>query len=920
VSAWAMQAALKAQPASPTAGIPSFVPSILNQPKREIQLLIDEIFRAGIAAAKSGDLARAAVLFGQVVQADPHSEQGWLWLGFCCSASDRREYCFRRVLSLNPNNLEARSQLERLSEPSSKPPAWAVPPPVNVPKEQEEPRPARPVVTPSVGRSEERTVPPFLSEDARPHKPFTPSAPAVPAPQTLREELIAPEEKSAPAPAAKAAAKVGSPRPSEPKRKKPNNILIVLLGVAATLIVGGAAAAFFILSGGMIQWLPGNLAPIQAPLPPTALTTPPISLSPTTVSELPPDSPTPLPSPKPTVSYTPILEKVNCPFNIPAGANVSCSYVIVPEDRTGDPSHTIRLAVAVYHSTSSNPSPDPVLFLQGGPGGEAVKLSADAYDLLVAPFLAKRDFITFDQRGTGLSDPALKCDELTKAYQQDIEGLIPVTTRNLVYSNALVSCNGLMSAEGINLNAYTTVASAADVKDILSLLGYQKVDLYGASYGTRLAQVIMRDHPEIVQSVVLDSVVPVEANFFNGYPVAIQSALKTLFDNCAADPQCNAAYPNLETVFRDLLSQLDAKPVTLTTSSPRTGSITETVDGSTVMNIILGSMKQTAFIDTAPQSIYRFKNGDFSTLISAQASLPFSFQGISPGLYISMMCHEHVLATTPEELQSTAASSPKDIREYAWLPFYGSAEDIFRICKSWGATGPELGENAPVISDIPTLIITGKYDPTTPPMYAQQVAKHLSHSYYFEFPNQGHTPTAADSSGCAMSTVVSFLENPSVEPDRSCLNKMSGVQFLVPYTGTPPLSLKTVDAGGISAKVPEDWHPTGDGFYFRGESPIDITQAGVLEVNGSAAGVEAWFSSKAYGYRGLDTALVQAGQRQANGLAWTLYTTTSYGRPVDIAMADYRGQSLVVMSFCNNDEHDAIYRTVFLPMVDSVQP
>ncbi len=359
-----------------------------------------------------------------------------------------------------------------------------------------------------------------------------------------------------------------------------------------------------------------------------------------------------------------------------------------------------------------------------------------------------------------------------------------------------------MSAEGINLNAYTTVASAADVRDILRLLGYQKADLYGASYGTRLAQVIMRDDPEIVQSVILDSVVPIEANFFNEYPDAIQSALKTLFDNCAADPGCNAAYPNLETVFWDLLSQLDAKPVTLTTSSPQTGKITETVDGSTVMNMILGSMKQTAFIDTTPQSIYRFKNGDFSTLISAQASLPFSFEGISPGLYISMMCHEHVLATTPEELQTTTASSPKDIREYAWLPFYGSAEDIFRICKSWGATGPALGENAPVISDIPTLIITGKYDPTTPPMYAQQVAKHLSHSYYFEFPNQGHTPTAADSSGCAMKTAVSFLNDPSVEPDRSCLNDISGVQFLVPYTGTPALSLKTIDAGGITVKVP----------------------------------------------------------------------------------------------------------------------
>ena len=77
---------------------------------------------------------------------------------------------------------------------------------------------------------------------------------------------------------------------------------------------------------------------------------------------------------------------------------------------------------------------------------------------------------------------------------------------------------------------------------------------------------------------------------------------------------------------------------------------------------------------------------------------------------------------------------------------------------------------------------------------------------------------------------------------------------------------------------------------------------------------------KAYGYRGLDAAPTQAGSRKANNLNWTLYTSTSYGRPVDIAMADYRGQSLVVMSFSNSDEHDALYQTVFLPMVDSIQP
>ncbi len=785
----------------------------------------EDTLRAGIAAAKSGDLARAAALFAEVVQADPLSEQGWLWLGKCLSARDRREYCFRRVLALNPNNYEARSQLESLSGPAKAPPA-------QVP-------PARPDI------SKDRNIVPPASASRPVQSPFTrvetfqepkpPSADRVPAPQAMSWPPVAAQGKSSSPTAVKAAAK------ANPKKKKTNIMLFVLLGFMAILVVGGAVAAFLFLSGGMNGLLAGNISPPEAPLPATALTIPQASVSPTKASEPTqfPLTATSFPTAKPTVSYTPVLDKVDCPFDVPPGANVSCSYVVVPEDRTGDPSHTIRLAVAVYHSTNPNPAPDPVVFLQGGPGGEAVNLITGYYKQLVVPILEKRDFITFDQRGTGLSDPALNCDELSKAYLQDVEGLIPSSTRGLVYSNAMVSCNGLMSAKGIDLNAYTTVESSDDIKDILSLLGYQKADLYGASYGTRLAQVVMRDHPEIVNSVILDSVVPVETNSFAQSPQAMQAGLRTLFDSCATDTECNAAYPNLETVFWNLLSQLDAKPVTITTGNPQTGTVIENVDGSTVMNVIIGSIKESDLINTAPQSIYRFKNGDFSTLIATQSSLPYGFEGINIGLFISMMCHENILATTPQELQGIAVSS-KDIEEYAWLPFYGSAQDIFRDCKSWGATGPTLGENAPVSSDIPTLVITGKFDPTTPPMYAQQVASHLGHSYFFEFPDQGHVPTATDTSGCAMDTVVSFLNNPSVEPDHSCLDKMSPIRFLTPYTGSPAFKLTTVDIGGATARVPEDWEPSGDGFFFRNESPFDITTVGLLIANVSSTELRNW--------------------------------------------------------------------------------
>jgi pimeloyl-ACP methyl ester carboxylesterase len=846
----------------------------------------EELLQSAIAAARSGDREKAAALFAQLVKLDPSSEQGWLGLGFCCAAQDQREYCFRRVLSINPNNSTAHRQLDDLLRQA----------PVS-----------RPGPIPS--QSPQKSVQPFATE-------------AYPSPK-LPEQKPPPVVEKKPLPPSMPQASVPDARPvtvaPAGKRKSSNRNLIAILIAAPIFIVCFLGIGYLILMRQASLITPA-LVSFLTPTHPSLQTDNQTSQTATATIVSTPLPPTALPTALPTVSYAARFEESSCPFDQPGEASVKCGHLIVPEDRAGDPNHTIRLAVAIYHSTSSNPAPDPVLFLQGGPGAEAVKLSADAYDVLVQPFLSERDFITFDQRGTGLSDPSLQCDELTKLYQQDIHGLIPGSTRKLVYSNAFLACNGLMLAKGIKLNAYTTVASAADVRDLLGVLGIKKVDLFGASYGTRLAQVIMRDYPDIVQSAILDSVVPIQTNIFNEFPKSNEHALRTLFDRCQADPKCNAAYPDLEKTFWNLVEKLDDKPVSITTSSYPNGVITESVDGTNFMSVILGLIKQAGLIGTAPQTIYRFRDGDYSTFIVTQSSLPFEFEGISPGLYISMMCHEHILATTLDEHQASDTGRA-NVNGAAWLPFYGDASDLYKACKSWDATGPVYGENDPVVSNIPTLIITGSFDPATPPNLAQEVAAELGHAYYFEFSNQGHTPTGTDESGCAIDTVLAFLHDPDVEPDRACLDKLKPVDFQVPYTGTPALELKTRQAGGMTVRLPKDWYSFEDGFYSRGTSPLDITQVSAFEIPGSSSSdVEAWFSSKLNGYSGLDGPLNPVGNREANGLSWKLFISSSYGRPVDIAVADYRGRSLVLMMFCNNDEHDALYRTVFLAMVDSAEP
>ena len=821
-----------------------------------------DLIQAGISALKANDKGRAASIFSQLVRQYPHSEGGWYLLGMSLDDTQRRAYCFERVLDINPANPDAKKQLSLLSplEPAPPPPAFTAPEP------------------------QVMHVPAFLEEEAE------------------LEEF--PED---PLPEADAAS-LAKPPVKAPKRKQNNAILIAA-------IVGGFCI-LAITAAVVVNMLFNRGTTTTAPKPPVQVftsTSTAIVESPVTSTPLPPTS---LPTALPTVAYTPVFEQAPCQFDAPFGVNVTCGYAVLPENRSSNNGRTVRLAVAVFHSQNSNPKPDPVMFLQGGPGGEAVMLSANAYSVLVDPFLAERDYITYDQRGTGLSEPALICDELEKANRQDVYGTIDGSARELVYQNAFLSCAGLLQTKGIDLSAYNTVENAADLKDIVKLLGYEKVNLYGASYGTRLALVAMRNHPEVVRTAILDSVLPPEENWVNEYPNIANYTLTNLFSACKADPGCNAAYPDIETVFWELANRLDESPITLSTSAYPMGTVTETIDGDYLLSIVMGLSKSTSYIDTAPQTIYRVRDGDYSTLIAAQYSLPYGFEGINTGLYISVLCREHVLDTTPEQLAATAGQLR--IKNLIWRPFYENFETMYAACKTWGTHGPVLGEKDAAVSDIPSLVITGTFDAATPPQYGKQAAENLANSYYFEFPNQGHVPTASDTTGCAMQVALEFLNNPTTEPNRDCLGQLSPVKFLAPYTGNPAIELKREDLNGVSLMVP-DWYFVDEAFLWRGSSSFDITQVTAFRAPISVQDLVDYFSSSVNGYRGFDGAPAPAGTRQANGHSWTLYYTTSNGRPVDVAAADDGGNVLVIVMFSHPDEHEALYRTVFLPMVDSAK-
>jgi len=256
--------------------------------------------------------------------------------------------------------------------------------------------------------------------------------------------------------------------------------------------------------------------------------------------------------------YQPQFTSVECQFEVPSGREVECGFLEVPEKRSNPSGATIRLAVAIFRSESANPAPDPIVYLDGGPGGHSLEAIPFSFEAGFSPFLEQRDFVMFDQRGVGFSEPGLFCpeylDELTDIADEDISS-DESASREIA---SLLECRSrLLDDNDVDLTAYNTAESAADVADLRVTLGYADWNLYGISYGTRLALGVMRDHPQGVRSVILDSTLPPEADLMTEGPANFARALRVLFTGCSSDPNCAGAYPGFEQRLLDRVAALE---------------------------------------------------------------------------------------------------------------------------------------------------------------------------------------------------------------------------------------------------------------------------------------------------------------------------------------------------------------------------
>lgn len=613
----------------------------------------------------------------------------------------------------------------------------------------------------------------------------------------------------------------------------------------------------------------------------------------------------------PTVEM-PMFEDASCEFQVPEGRSVRCGWLEVPADRETTSSTRIRLHVAVFESESDSPAPDPVVYLEGGPGGDALESLPLVFEDRFAHLVADRDVVFFDQRGTGFSEPSLACQEIRQLGLDTLEQDLTSEEYIPLQDAAIVECRERLAADGADLDAYHSAASAADLAELRLALGYDEWNLYGISYGTRLALTTLRDHPEGIRSVVLDSAYPLDVDLIAETPANLDRALNELFAGCADDPDCAAAYPSLEETFYGLLTSLEDDPLRAEVRDLSSGSRYDAVfDGPSIGGIVFQSLYSEEIIPVLPRLIDNVASGETYELSLLASSFLANGEFVSIGMQYSVQCQEEVAFTTPEALAAGVAPFPE--LEPLFEDSSNLGGQVFNACNLWGVGERPAFENAPVRSDVPVLVTAGEYDPITPPAWGIRAATTLPNATFVEFPGLGHASSVA--AGCPREIVLGFLADPSVPPDLSCAAEMSSPAFLLPDTPPPGVELVPFDDSlfGLTGLVPNGWESVAPGTWVRAASGLDQT---TLLQQFAPATATATLESILASQLGVD-AFVPAGEYTSAVGTWRLLESELLGAPVFLALVDTDGGAGIVLMIVEPTEAEALRQAVYLPVLDA---
>lgn len=464
-------------------------------------------------------------------------------------------------------------------------------------------------------------------------------------------------------------------------------------------------------------------------------------------------------------------------FTIPTGVqeptDLSCGYLTVPAEHANPSGATLELGVVIIKSHAAQVQPDPFVLAQGGPGGSTIDTYAE---ILLGPaghdLVADRDIILFDQRGTLYSKPDLYCTEVDQLTADTINQELSIEESNRLYLQALTACHARLAQEDGNLSNYNSLENAADIETLRQALGYDKINLYGVSYGTLLALHYMRQFPNSLRSVILDGVVPPQENFILNVAQTENNDFTKLFEGCKADADCNRNYPDLETVFGRVVDRLNKTPavVQMTDLKENKTYNDAVIDGHTFLSGVFQMMYSSGLIKMLPRMIYDADKGNFDVYARIYSIFVFD-HSTSSGMYYSVLCAEDADFTPDQQNLNGVRPQVVEVEK-------DSPAEFLKACQMWQVKDLGSSVDQPVTSDVPTLLLSGGFDPITPANYAAEVAKGLSHAYNVVIPTGGHGQMLDGK--CQNSIILAFLHDPQTQPDTSCVASLNKPEFYTP--------------------------------------------------------------------------------------------------------------------------------------------
>ncbi len=455
----------------------------------------------------------------------------------------------------------------------------------------------------------------------------------------------------------------------------------------------------------------------------------------------------------------------------PAGYVTRCGYVTLPQDYAEPRAGKVEIYYSLIQSRSSEPKPDPLVYLVGGPGSSGSQLLETSFRAYLRAFAGDRHIIVIDQRGTGFSNPPLYCREALFRLDEILQSHHAEHAELLL--EILTDCHSRLSDKGLRFAAFHSQNIARDVVNVLLTLDFEEWNLVGVSYGSRLALSMMRDYPGRLRSVILDSVYPPQADIYLDAYYHGERALAVLFDACAASASCNERYPNLEFVFYQLYERLNLEPAQAAISPPGYKELNIPISGYRLYDWVFSWLYDVDSIELIPRLIYELARGDSRDAALVGVIHEASMTGLSLGMHYTVQCQEEYGSAPDRDYAAMLADFPH-LGGFAAYPVEGRAT-LGRLCELFREEARPPLANTPVRSDVPALLLSGDYDPITPPAYAESAEATLTASFSYVLPHVGHG--VLRSHRCAVRIALAFIEAPRREPDSSCVAAIPALEF-----------------------------------------------------------------------------------------------------------------------------------------------